>query len=229
MFRQPRQTQPDRFSMRLGTVLHPLTVIPWGPLALSYLGVPIGVGATMIVLQDHDYTSAIQKLENTGFTRSVLNRNLAPEIIEDHPTPQQMLEEINAGYKRVDRLCAVFDYPCGDPAEKGLQRYSQNKQYDTYSNLHYPLEPILVESFVKAAIDEETDAGFSAWGELLKCWVSMITAYLEVDNNILDYCLDKQAVGWYSVRFGRIHEAKFGPMDRRISKRLGSGKELPMI
>lgn len=52
--------------------------------------------------------------------------------------------------------------------------------------------------------------------------------YLEVDNDILDRCPDKQAVEWYSYNFGRIHEANFDPIDRRVSKRLGSGKEVPI-
>ncbi|KAE8352271.1 hypothetical protein BDV28DRAFT_158026 [Aspergillus coremiiformis] len=200
MFRRPRQTKSDRLSIRLSETLRPLTVIPWGALA------------PMIVVQDEDYTAAIERLEKAGFHRSVPNRAPPPEIMEDHPNPQQMLEEINAHYKRLDRSCAVFDYPDGDPAEKGLQ----------------PLEQTLVESFVKAAIDEETETGFSAWGESLRSWVSLMTGYLDDDNDVLDHCPDKQAVEWYSHNFGRIHEANFGPIDRRVSKRLGSGKEMPI-
>jgi hypothetical protein len=206
----------------------------------------------MVVVQDDDYTDAIERLESAGFNRSVPNRAPPPEIMEDHPNPQQMLEEINVGYKRVDRYCAVFDYPHGDPAEKGLQVYlfpnsfahlfqeyipspsteirdtTPTTRFKTYGNLHYPLEQALVESFVKAAIDEETDTGFSAWGESLRSWVSLMTGYLEVDNDVLDHCPDKQAVEWYSSNFGRIHEANFGPIDRRVSKRPGSGKEMPI-
>jgi hypothetical protein len=163
-----------------------------------------------------------------------------------------MLEEINAGYKRLDQSCAVFDYPQGDPTEKGMQLYlfpnsfahlslediprpsneigytATTKQFDIYGNIHYPLEWALVESFVKAAIDEERDAGYSAWDESLRSWVSLMSGYLEVDNDVLDHCLDKQAVEWYSANFGRIREANFGPIDRRISKRIGSGRELPI-
>ncbi|OAX80722.1 hypothetical protein ACJ72_04943 [Emergomyces africanus] len=217
-----------------------------------YLGVPIVCGATMVVVQDDDYMAAIEKLENAGFTRSIPNRTPPLEVMEDHPNPQQMLEEINAGYKRLDCSCAVFDYPRGDPAEKDFQMYlfpnsfthiplgdilhpvnnlayaATTKQFDIYNNLYYPLEQALVESFVKTAIDEETASGYSAWGESLSSWISMMTGYLEVNNDALDHCSDKQAVEWYSTNFGRIREAKFGPMDRRISKRLGSGKELPI-
>lgn len=89
-------------------------------------------------------------------------------------------------------------------------------------------EQALVESFVKAAIDEETDAEVSACGESPSSWVSLMTGYLEVDNDMLDLCPDKQTVDWYSQNFGRIHETNFGPIDRRISKRLGSGKEMPI-
>jgi hypothetical protein len=204
------------------------------------------------VVQDNDYTAAIEKLKSAGFVQTMPNRTPAPEIIERHPNPQQMLEQINAGYKRLDRSCAVFDYPSGYSAGKDMQLYlfpnsfthfslqdisdSSNeiksteitKQFDIYGNLYYPLKQALVESFVKAIIDEEKDIGFSPWASLLQSWISMMTGYLEVNNDILDSCLDEQAVEWYSTKFGRIHEAKFGPMDRRISKRLGSGKEMPV-
>lgn len=83
-----------------------------------------------------------------------------------------------------------------------------------------------MESFVKAAIDEEIDTGFSAWGKLLRSWVSLMIGYLEVDNDILDHCPDKQVVEWYSSNFGQIHEANFGSIDWCVSKRLGSGKEM---
>ncbi|CAG8889947.1 unnamed protein product [Penicillium egyptiacum] len=242
MFRRPKQTEPDRLSMKLRETLQPLTVIPWGALAMWYLGVAIGVGAPMIVVQDDDYRAAIERLERAGFNRTVPNRAPPPEIMEDHPNPQQMLEEINAGYTGLDRSCAVFDYPHGDPG-KDMQLYlfpnsfahlfqedipHPSTEMETYGNLHYPLEQALVESFVKAAIDEETETGFSAWGETLRTWVSHMTGYLEVDNDILDHCPNKKAVEWYSERFGRIREANFGPIDRRISKRLGSGKEMPV-
>ena len=55
-----------------------------------------------------------------------------------------------------------------------------------------------------------------------------MAGYLEVNNDILDKCVDERAVEWYSANFGRIHEARFGPMDLRVSKRLGSGKEMPV-
>lgn len=202
----------------------------------------------MIVARDDDYSDAIERLESAGFHRSVPDRSPPPEIMESHPNPQQMLEEINAGYKRLDRFCDVFDYPHGDPAEKDLQVYvipdsfahifpedwshSTNKMRDTtrgfeiYGNLQYPLEGALVESFDKAGIDEETDASFSPWGESLRSWISLMVGYLEVDNDILDNCQDNQAVEWYSRNFGRIHEANFGPINRWVSKRLGSGKEM---
>ncbi|OJD25910.1 hypothetical protein ACJ73_02719 [Blastomyces percursus] len=211
------------------------------------LDFPLQPSGPPSLVQDDDYAAAIEKFVNAGFSQRVPNRT-PPEIIEEHPDPQQMLKEINANYKRLDQSCAVFD----DQAEKGLQVYlypnsfahlslkdishpSNNigytvitEQFDVYNNLQYPLEQALVESFVKAAIDEERDVGFSAWGETLRSWVSLMTRYLEVENDVLDHCSDKQAVEWYSTNFGRIHEANSGPIDRRISKRLGFVKELPI-
>lgn len=170
----------------------------------------------MIVVQDNDFLDAIERLVSAGFHRSVPNRTPRPEIIVRHPNPQQMLEAINAGYKRLDNSCVTLDYPHGDPAEIGLQVYvfpdsfahifpedglqSSNQirettasiqRFQTYGNLHFPLEQALVESFVKAAIDEETSTEVSAWGQSLRSWVSLMVGYLDVDNDILDYCPDK--------------------------------------
>lgn len=48
MFRRPRQTEPDMLLIRLSKTLQPLTVIPWGALAMWHLGVPIAVGVMYI-------------------------------------------------------------------------------------------------------------------------------------------------------------------------------------
>lgn len=41
--------------------------------------------------------------------------------------------------------------------------------------------------------------------------MSRMTEYLEVNCNIIDHYVDEQVVEWYSVNFGRSHEAKHGP------------------
>jgi hypothetical protein len=56
----------------------------------------------------------------------------------------------------------------------------------------------------------------------------MMVGYLDVNNDILDLCENHRAVEWESVHFGRVREARYGPWDRRITKRLGSGKEMPV-
>lgn len=44
MFRGPRKTEPEYLSEEVNTILQPLPVIPWGALAMVYLGVPdIGI------------------------------------------------------------------------------------------------------------------------------------------------------------------------------------------
>lgn len=49
----------------------------------------------------------------------------------------------------------------------------------------------------------------------------MMLGYLDITNDILDTCEDQPVVEWFSVQFGRGHEATYGPCDRRISKTLG--------
>jgi len=203
------------------------------------------------VVRDEDYQVAIRKLLDSQFVSTVPNRNLRPEVIEHLPDPQAVLTEINKGYRQLDLSSTTFNYPSryserkeqvllipnsfahlplgpvhSPSSARGLGQTSLTSHYDVYGNLFYPLERALIESFVKAAIDDEKDANISSWGESLRAWISMMVAYLDVNNDILDMCEDERAVEWVSVLFGRAHEAVSGPMDRRITKRLGSGKEM---
>lgn len=52
--------------------------------------------------------------------------------------------------------------------------------------------------------------------------------HAQFTDDLLDDCLDEQVSVWCSAHFGLIYECKQGPFDRRISKHLGSGKELPI-
>ncbi|KAJ5109936.1 hypothetical protein N7532_002581 [Penicillium argentinense] len=244
MFRLPKQSKPDRFSLRIAKILDPLAVIPWGGLAVGYLGVPIVVEYSPIskenwfVVQDDDLKSAIEKLTSAGFKPSSVDRSPSPEVMAQLSNPQKVLDEINAEWKRFDQSCAIFDYPQDDQTEKeqelqvillrasfaristgdasGSSDKKAMKRFETSGNIHYPLEPALVESFVKAAIDEEKGNGFTECFRAITCWIEMMNEYLEVNNDILDDCQDEQAVAWFSRNFGRIHEAKHGPTDRRI-------------
>lgn len=144
----------------------------------------------MIVVRDGDYIAAIQKPELAGFTKSAPNRAPALAMMETYPNAQQMLEEINAGYRRWDWSCIVFDYPRDGRTEGYMQLYllpdsfahvfpdSQDpsfqvegtaltQHFQKYGNLDYALVSVLMESLVKAAIDEESEIGFSAWGARL--------------------------------------------------------------
>lgn len=56
----------------------------------------------------------------------------------------------------------------------------------------------------------------------------MMVRYLNIGNDILDTCEDQPAVEWFSAQIGRGHEAIFGPLDRHISKLLGSVEEMPV-
>ena len=49
MIRHPRSAEPDPITVEIGQILAPLTVFPWGPLAMHYLGVPIVIGVSMAI------------------------------------------------------------------------------------------------------------------------------------------------------------------------------------
>ncbi|OAX84722.1 hypothetical protein ACJ72_00919 [Emergomyces africanus] len=207
---------------------------------MSYLGVPIVIRLPMVVVHDKDFEKASRKLEDSGFIPSSPNRNPAPEIMADLPDPHAVLRRINEGYERVDRSCKTFNCPSHllesfqqilliPSSFASLPDFSTTTESNaTEHNILYPHRQKLLESLIRAAVVEETNAGFTSWAASMKAWVSMMVGYLGVENDILDDCWDEQVATWYSTHFGRIHESKYGPFDRRISKRLGSGKELPV-
>ncbi|KGO63856.1 hypothetical protein PITC_054820 [Penicillium italicum] len=165
--------------------------------------------------------------------------------------PQAVLDEINKGYERLDRYYISFQFlpyllfsgdriflipnsfahlPLDnvDMTLNQSNQKAQSEQYEVYGNLFYPLEAVLVESFVKGVIHDIDEVGFSSWQMLLNAWISMMRGYLDVNNDTLDDCADERVVEWYSTHFGRIHEDQYGEWDLRVTKRLGSGKEMPV-
>ncbi|KAK2803381.1 hypothetical protein FQN50_007040 [Emmonsiellopsis sp. PD_5] len=238
MFRRAQHHEPHSGILQLGRILLPLRVSTWGAYAMSYLGVPMVVGRPMVVVQDEDLEMATHKLGNSGFIPSSPNRNPAPEIMAELPDPQAVLRKINKGYERLDHSCKTFNCPShltGSFRQVLLIPASfarlpdfnlKTAQYDVYGNIFYPHQRTLLESCIRAAIDEKNNTGFTTWASSIEAWISMMVGYLGLENDVLDDCLDEQVVTWYSTRFGRIHESKHGPFDRRVSKRLGSGKEL---
>ncbi|QSS51526.1 hypothetical protein I7I53_06871 [Histoplasma capsulatum var. duboisii H88] len=171
-----RQVNGAFINLRDGTNPFPSAIVPWGSLAMWYLGVPIVCGAAMVFVQDGDYTIAIEKLEDMEFIQSISNHTSSPKIMKSHSNPQQMLNEINADHNHLYYSCAVFNYPHDDTVEKDfLQIYlfsksfthipledislpsnniaytATTKQFDIYKYIYYPLKQMLIESFVKTA------------------------------------------------------------------------------
>ncbi|KAF5861178.1 hypothetical protein ETB97_000552 [Aspergillus alliaceus] len=251
MFRNPRESAPNPAVSEPLRALHPLPVIAWGPLALAYLGVPIVVGTHMFAVRDEDYKAAAQMLLNSGFRLTTPSRGPPDEVLNTLPDPEAVLEEINSGYRYLDRSSKTFDYPAHLPEREEqlvlmpnsfcrlgidlstISMWSKTTDCDVYGNMLYPSERILLESFVKAAVDDDSlsseGGGYSditSWGELLRSWVSMMVGYLGIGKDTIDFSSDKRAMDWYSRNFGRIYEEKNGPIDRRVTKRIGSGKEM---
>ena len=77
------------------------------------------------------------------------------------------MAQIMAGYASLDRVATVFNYPEREErvvlvpnsfACLPLGAYDAavqlKSEFDTYGNIHYPLERALVESFIKCALLE---------------------------------------------------------------------------
>jgi hypothetical protein len=154
-----------------------------------------------------------------------------------------VIDEINAGYRRVDEETTTFDFPEGSRTKEQLTllpnsfvhlplvndlRYS--KEYLFYDNLWYPCERALVSSFVQATIDDQDVTKFSLWVDALRSWVAFMVGYLNVNNDIFDdwEFIDDRAKDWYGIEFVKAHEERYGPWDRRKSIRLGFTKEMPV-
>jgi hypothetical protein len=134
-------------------------------------------------------------------------RGLHPDILARLPDPESVVAAINADYAALDQASTVFDY--AEPREEQVflipnsfaclpLRTADNDsppegEYDTYSNIHHPLERALVESFVKCALLSEFPSS-SEWGMSLMASVWTMIRYLDIENDILDDCTDSKAV-----------------------------------
>lgn len=201
----------------------------------------------MLVVSDADYDMSVEKLRLAGFWATLPRRDPAPEILQRLLDPAKTLRELHAQYAKLDRVTTTFDYPVrynhADvqlvliPAsyahlsesaalrpQTATSATSLKQQFDVCGNLYYPLEYILLESFIRVILDDGDATGINQWWETLNVWVGTICGYMDVEN---DDCPDDAVREWFSQHWGRKREAKFGPMDRRVSKRLGSGREMP--
>ena len=140
----------------------------------------------MIVIRDEDHPAAVRKLEESGFVQAPPDRRPAPEILESLRDPKDVVHEINRGYSRLDRYCKSFQLEHYDLYFTGCQIFlipnsfahlpmddigiisefsneqSLSARYQVHGNLYFPLEATLVESFVKAAIDDCDEVGYSS-------------------------------------------------------------------
>jgi hypothetical protein len=202
----------------------------------------------MIVVSDKHYESSIQKLILAKFHKTLPARGPPPEIAETVPDMKELLEDLEAGYRNLDQSTTCFNYPVHYNSETQLilipssyvhlsvstvtptasARTSTTHEYDAYGNLFYPLERTLLESFIRVILKDGDGTTISIWEESLRAWIAQMRGYLEVNNDAVDECPDKEVVEWFSHHFGRKHELKFGPWDLRVSKRLGSGREMPV-
>jgi hypothetical protein len=202
----------------------------------------------MIVVSDEHYQPSIRKLAQAKFHQALPTRGPPPELAAMMPHIKKVREEINAGYRNLDQSTTWFDYPaiydCTDQVVLAPSSYAHlsvstitpitsagsltDHGYDVYGNLFYPLERTLLESFIKVILREGDDIVISLWVNSLRACIAHMVGYLEVNNDAVDECPDKEVVEWYSHNFGRKRELRLGPWDRRISKRIGSGREMPV-
>lgn len=147
------------------------------------------------------------------------------------------MKDINNGYKSLDQSTTTFDYPIrrsqldaqvflmpSSFAELDMSPItSSSTAYGVYGSVLYPSERTLMEDG-DGALVPEGHAQISGWGYSLRALISQTVRYLGIKEDIIDNSDERRAINWYSKQFGRIYVDKNGPMDRRLSKRLGSGE-----
>lgn len=85
MFRRPRETAPFAAASELGRVFEPLPVLPCGPLALGFLGVPIAMGVRS---KCFDFFLTIPVLDKYGGSSTPADRLLRPiDSLHCHSRP----------------------------------------------------------------------------------------------------------------------------------------------
>jgi hypothetical protein len=192
------------------------------------------------VVRDDDFEACAEKLVARGFRVTTPKRGLHPDLLARLPNPEEVIAAINADYAALDEAATVFNYvePKDEqvflipnsfaclPLESTESDHSE-RSFDVHGNTHQPLERALVESFVKCALLSD-QLSTSVWRRSLMTSVWTMIRYLDIENDILDHCTDTRAVELFSEHFGRGHDARYGPKDLRISKRIGSGRELPI-
>ena len=188
------------------------------------------------MVRNQDYETATQKLIDAGFSRTVPDRKPNAAVLARDPDPKALIAKINAQFATLDKATQNFEYPNSKqrlvlvpnsfaqlPIET-IGSKSQSSKYDAFENVFFPLEAALIESFARCA----AGSGMNQWQATLRGWIGTSLTYLEIDDDILDECQKKEAVDWYSSNFGRKHHAQNGFTDYRVSKRVGSGKHVPV-
>lgn len=188
----------------------------------------------MVVVRDEEHEACAQRLLASGYTLTRPRRELHPDILATLEDPEEVMANLNKALAPLDRAAKVFDY--AEPEEEQIYLLPNSfaclpleleAEFHTYGNIKHPLERALVESFVKCALLEDNPT-VSDWGSSLIVSVWTMIRYLDIENDILDQCTDARAVEFFSEQFGRKRDEEFGPKDFRISKRIGSGREMPI-
>ncbi|KAI2700367.1 hypothetical protein CBS147332_7978 [Penicillium roqueforti] len=153
----------------------------------------------MIAVHDKDYQIACQKLQESEFHKTVLDRRPAPELLARLPDPDKVMRKVNKKYERLDKSTTIFDYPANYRLAEGLKLIIvpnsfanlptldvasdiPTKKYDVYNNISHPLEEALIESMVKGVLIDKDDENVptSIWGDILSTWIAMMVLYLKI-------------------------------------------------
>ena len=59
-----------------------------------------------------------------------------------------------------------------------------------YHNLCHPLERGLLENFIRVVLEDGHDTGINDEADMVNVWVGEMAAYLDVDNDAADDCLN---------------------------------------
>ena len=202
----------------------------------------------MFVPADGDFLAAVEKLEDAGFRRTPWSYGTKnPDLLGTDPLTLKIHNRRIREYERLDQHSVRFHFPSSfnirekvvllrssyvhlsppSPVEIATAPHLRlpTQPFFADGNLYYLNKVVLLESFIRVALEEETAGeGVYNLSLLLAAWaISYICGMLNVDVDALDACEDEAVKDWYNKNIRRDQ----GGLNRAINKRTGRKDRVP--
>lgn len=189
----------------------------------------------MLIPSDSDFSQAVSKLEQAGFSNIPWSYGTVdPKILEtnDDPVLHRTYLKRQRDFAKLDAHSTRFHFPPdrgfsvklvllrSDYVELDIPQGSTSAGgFDSQDGIfHYPNKLVLLASVIRTLLKEKP----SYWKSLLTAWaISFICGHLDVSLDALDGCPNDDVKDWFNKTIRRGQ----GGLDKSITKR--TGRPLP--